>query len=653
MATIIERPQSAFRMSSSPNVLPQRRSRDSVEVIDVDSFEDFNTRPAQRRRVEQQPPDIIELLDSDEEVGGGSGTEGGSRRDDHGTRQRNPSSAVASGFGSSSIPVNGSRRQSSGAGGVAGSSRLGHHRRFFSPPPQPSSGGNFIPPVPPLPRRFSAFQSMPVPRPRGPRVPPPPSSGLNNNGPSSSSTALADRVPGPVRPTTQPFAFELSSSPPPMQAPYSSDEEEFEFRPAPRARHNPPMGLGGALISSNNARLAAERAERQRRNERRAAGGRVAPAIAQAVAGGSGSGGGGSGGNTPRRNAGGPGFLRRLATGLNPFRWGDDDTQQRVNDVNLPAFARPYGGNADDGDERTRGDAQLALDLYLRDQEDAAYARMFAHPARGFARRELALLRGWAGGRTQEQEDYKKEWTHPGNPDPGFVFDFAPSEIVPPVKGKGKGKEVVIDVDAEKEKEGVSTLLVCARCLDPLLVRADGVISGGEEEARRRKVWGLRCGHLIDGKCFEVLRKPLEPAAPDGEDEANADTSGELKLDVAGDPKGKGKGKAKAHEAEDPDEHQVDLDEDVPQDIRSRLRSRGSASASTSTSAFDLAVPLPKPKKRAPPKRKSRAKPKKPRVEARYEWSCPVAGCGCVHVSEKIDGVWCNSQGKGAVGVFV
>jgi hypothetical protein len=340
--------------------------------------------------------------------------------------------------------------------------------------------------------------------------------------------------------------------------------------------------------------------------------------------------------------------MRRLAS-LNPFRWGDD-AEQRVNDVDLLALVHSDG----DEDDRTRGDAQLALDIYLRDQDDRWSAR-FAHPARGFARRELALLRGWAGGAAKDDEDYKKEWTHPGTADGGFVFDFAPSEIVPAVNGKGKGKEVVIDVDAEKE--GVSTLLVCARCLDPLLVRSDGITDGGEEEARRRKVWGLRCGHLIDGKCFEELRKPVEVEDPD----SGALDARERPPSPEPEGKGKGKGKAKAPEITEEEQEQPDdlFDEDTTNNIRSRLRSRVSGSGSASMpGAFEIAVPLPSPpRRRAPPKRKAKAKPKpkprKPVVEARYEWTCPVAGCGRVHLSEKIDGVWVNAAERGAIGVFV
>ncbi|KAJ7616825.1 hypothetical protein DFH06DRAFT_1483685 [Mycena polygramma] len=685
MATpIVERPLSAFSMSASPSAVPQRRRRNSVEIIDVDSFEEP---PAQRRRVEQRR-DVIELIDSDEEADvemlpdGGSGSGSGSRRESH-------ISSPPSSRGQFSPSLQYWRS-------VAGSSRQG--RPYGSPPPR-ASPSHPIPPVPPLPRRYSGFASFappqaPEPRPRGPRVSPPPSSNLNAQAGSSSSRTP---IPGPIRALPGTFAFEIPSSPPPeaVAAPAAGpgrtqrdDDEPFDFRPAPRARHDPPMGLGGALISSNNARMQAERLERQRRGERRLAGGRVAPAVA--LAGGSGSGSRRATNATAPRSS----IMRRLAS-LNPFRWGDHE-----NDVDLLALAHPR-----DRDDRTGGDAQLALDIFLADQEDQIGAR-FAHPAQAFARREMALLRGWArrGPVAREEEDYKPEYTHAGPAEGGYVYDFSPSEIVPVTEGKGKGKEVVIDVDAEREKEGVSTLLVCARCLDPLLVRSDGITDGGEEEARRRKVWGLRCGHLIDGKCFEELRKPVEEA--DRDDERAASPEPEPEPEPKGKGKGKGKGKAKARDAVDSEQEDhdelFDDDEDAAHTttavrsrlrsshasgsaafeapaapdtstVRSRLRSSGGAAldlgallpppppprrraAAAAPAPFDLAAPLPAhPRRRAPPKRKGKGKgkAKKPVVEARYEWTCPVAGCGRVHVSEKIDGVWGNAPDKGAIGVFV
>ncbi|KAJ7190778.1 hypothetical protein GGX14DRAFT_482610 [Mycena pura] len=626
MATLMERPLSALSMPASPSIVPQRRTREPVEVIDVDSFEDPHSRPSQRRRVEQsQPQDVIEVLDSDEEstgdmVAGGSG--GGRRREAH------LSSGIVSGFGSRSASAHSVRWHYSSTGG-AGSSRQA--RQYISPPP-PHFDTQPIPPVPPLPQRYSSFASFhsPVPRPRPPRVPPP-SFNINvNEGPSSGSG-----VPEPIRPLSEPLAFEIPSSPPAPTPPLAHHhhlplDHEVYLRPAPPARHNPPMGFGGALISTNNARLEAERAERQRRSERRAAGGRVPPAIASTSASSS------TRRPHPSRNS----LANRLAS-LNPFRWGTAPDQP-VNDVNIIALAQRSD------EEHISGDAQLALDLYLQDQEYTLGSR-FAHPARDFARREVALLRRWAGGATKDDEDYKKEWTHPGTPEAGFVFDFAPSEILPAVNGKGKGKEVVIDVDADKE--GVSTLLVCARCLDPLLLRSEGITEGGEEEARKRKVWALRCGHLIDGKCLDGLYKPLD------------DTNAPAALDVS-DSKGKGKGKGKAvapaiSDKEDEEQELDDLfgDSDAGDLIPTppmRMRLRSGAALGV-PSAFALAAPPSRSRRGRTAKRKGKgkAKPRKPVVEARYEWACPVAGCGRRHMSEKIDGLWVNSADKGAIGLFV
>ncbi|KAK7032708.1 hypothetical protein R3P38DRAFT_2618518 [Favolaschia claudopus] len=649
MTTVVDRPISAFGLPSISSIIPRRRSRDSVEVIDVDSLEDsavVDTRPTQRRRVEPER-DIIELLDDSDEEDVSIIT----------------STMGASGSGGESechFPELWSVR----GVGVETSNRP---RNFVSPPPPQFD--HTIPPVPSVPHRYSAFTSFPLPRPRPARIPVP-----SNAGASSSSA-----VPRPVRASSQPFAFEIPSSPLPEADPAPrpgpsrrthhhhhhehSDDDDFDFRPAPRARHNPPMGLGGALISYNNARQEAERRDRERRNERRAAGGRIPPAIALT---------GVSGSRIGSGQARRPGVLQRLMA-MNPWRWGDDLLGDH-DDVEFLAV----NSAAEDGD-LTRGDAQLALDLYLQDHEDRFNSR-FGPPARGFARRELAILRGFRGGRAaaDEEENYRAEWTHPGSADPGFVFDFAPSEIVPAVEGNGKGKakEVVIDVDAEKEAGGgVSTLLVCAKCLDPLLVRADGIMDGGEEEAKKRKVWGLRCGHLIDGKCFEELRRPaeaVEAASGSGDDAPPPST----------DTMEKGKGKGKANELEVDEEHDHDHDhhddlEDgssssIPDtsSIRARLRPRGPAAGSMpggfpppvfgEPPAFSIAAPLPPPppapsRRRPQPKRKGKgkAKPKKPVVEEEWRWYCPVAGCAREHVSQKIEGVWVNAPERGAIGVFV
>ncbi|KAJ7183574.1 hypothetical protein C8R46DRAFT_516911 [Mycena filopes] len=628
----------------------------------------------------------------------------------------------------------------SGSGGSGSSSRAA--RRLLSPPPPPFDGS--VPPVPGIPRRWrhegsfipasaqGSTRSFHHPdalvrRPRAARVPVPSSPNFDANriptasaaSGSGAGSSATGSVPAPIRAAAQFGLVPAAATHAQHPSDSDSDNDHVALSAAPRARHNPPMGLGGALISTNNARLEVERLERVRRLERRFAGGRVAP-LAAASGSGSGSRAGGSNSNASR--ASGSGILRRLQT-LNPFRWGDDE--EPANEINLLAL------RVGDRDARTRADAQYALDLHLWEEGEHLRRRgrstrlgfdgvEIDRQARGYAQSEAALLRRWAGNgggfwaggwgnagagraRGEAEEDYKPEWTHPGKPESGFVFDFSPPNdiVIPPTpppsgKGKGKAKEVVIDVDAEdaakKEREAVSTLLVCARCLDPLLVRADGVVEGGEAEVKRRKVWGLRCGHLIDGKCFEELSKPppcVEAAITNDGDA----TSDDALLKERG--KAKGKGKARAVEEEEPEQDEEDVlaeedydelfDEDLipaaisqSSSIRSRLRPRpggvtNPASTSSMPGAFEIAVPsgsssstpsaptiiLPRATRRRAAtggkkrKGKAKARPKKRVVEARYEWVCPVAGCGRVHVSEKVEGVWQNDVEKGAVGVFV
>jgi hypothetical protein len=109
--------------------------------------------------------------------------------------------------------------------------------------------------------------------------------------------------------------------------------------------------------------------------------------------------------------------------------------------------------------------------------------------------------------------EYRVAYTHPYPPTPGFTHDF---ESPSPSAG-------VIDVDEEpgpstsasgpsspsKNNENFNTL-VCARCLDPLVLGGSNL---SEDERSRRRLWGLRCGHMLDGKCIDELMKPRP--APD------------------------------------------------------------------------------------------------------------------------------------------
>ncbi|KAF7312103.1 hypothetical protein MIND_00222600 [Mycena indigotica] len=557
-----------------PFNISQRRTQEPIEIIDVDSFES-PVRPSPRRQPDG-PAEVIEILDSDEETSG-------------------PST---------------SNSQSSFSGSVNHVRRSGARvrlRDLLSPSPPPFQFDH-VPPVPPLPRHYSQYAAMP-PRRRPNRVQSP-----------SSTLEGSSRVPAPIRPVSDPFIVDLSSSPPPNER--VSPEQDI-IQPAARARHNPPMGFGGALISSNNARQAADRLVRQQRMERRLAGGRVAPIVA-----------GGSNIRPPHRDNNNTGFMGRLAQ-MNPFRWGGVDDEP-LNQIDYITLAQPR-------DPRARGDADLALDLLLEDQGEEILSL-----GERFMRYVHPNARRWRpDGQEPIEEPYKQAYTHPARAEPGFVFDFEPSEIVPASEtSKGKGKQVVIDVDAlESSSKGkLDALLVCARCLDPLFLRSDGVVDGGEEETRRRRLWGLRCGHVLDGKCIEELWRPSTEATvnalANGPDSKGNAPSEDVMEDDEANPR-----------SDDESDGAGDLIPTNP--IRGRLRSAGAVLgvfpvAPRSLRPMQQQTPQPTrvPRGRATTTR-GRGKGKRARrstrvsvIQDRFEWTCPVAGCGRIHVSEKVDGVW-------------
>jgi hypothetical protein len=210
--------------------------------------------------------------------------------------------------------------------------------------------------------------------------------------------------------------------------------------------------------------------------------------------------------------------------------------------------------------------------------------------------------------RRREEVEYKPSYTHPGSGKPaaGYTFDFAPDED--PSADFG-GPSI-----PSTNKNAVETTLVCAECRDPLVLGGLGAGAGV-----KGRIWGLRCGHVLDGKCVAVLMKP-QPS-PAVEDEIDS-------------KKSKGKGKARATEQED----------DVPDgSIRSRLRPRPSLST--------LSQSASQPFLRSALKRK---RPTMPKLKDRYEWTCPVFGCGKVHASLLYDGEeWVMDDATGPIGIYV
>ncbi|KAI0734166.1 hypothetical protein C8Q72DRAFT_452327 [Fomitopsis betulina] len=312
------------------------------------------------------------------------------------------------------------------------------------------------------------------------------------------------------------------------------------------------------------------------------------------------------------------------------------------------------------------------------------------------------------------EQYYKPNYTHPGKPAPGFTFDFVPPENAS--TSSTASPIIVIDDDedtvAASSKASTSasggqgdahTALVCAHCNDRLTLSSES--TAPEAELVRRRIWALRCGHMLDGKCIQELMKPAPPpplAIPLEESIVTSDPKGKRKAvdvpstdvtmdagetDVLGSnhAKGKGgavgkgmttpkKGKRKAAEMLSEtctpvvDGLSADAVVSPPDDnsMRSRLRPRHPRTSAQGSqgvepgSASVLVLPMPSavpplPRRgrgSAATRRKGKGKAK-PKLEVVHEWACPVAGCEQVHVSLCIDGEWKMEPERGAIGLFL
>ncbi|EIM90934.1 uncharacterized protein STEHIDRAFT_152618 [Stereum hirsutum FP-91666 SS1] len=368
---------------------------------------------------------------------------------------------------------------------------------------------------------------------------------------------------------------------------------------------------------------------------------------------------------TRNRSNLGSGFLNRLFPRFGTWIGWDDGDEAMEDALDVAAMAR------------AGGDPHWSLQAH-----DALFNAPGDHFGSHFRRK---------------QPDYKPMYTHPRLPADGFTHSFAPpaQALTPPSD--------VIDLDDEPGPSSpttdINTTLVCANCLHPLVL-GDGVTS--DQEAKDRKLWGLRCGHILDGKCIDiVMRKPSTPPPSDiaGED---VEVAAE-RVDEAGDDvekkgrKGKGKAVSQLYPWSELGLH-LDSEGNLSTvGIRSRLRPRNNSgtvvfpSVSTSPSNdTDSADPssnvtdtssasTSSPVRRAAPtspihrrlaavrngslpnaragskgKGKGKGKVREPRIEERYEWKCPVAKCGRTHVSLKLEGKgWVMDEKAGAIGVFV
>ncbi len=415
------------------------------------------------------------------------------------------------------------------------------------------------PPVPPIPPRWSSFTSFP---------------------------GLRASIPfPPVRANRQPIVLNSERQP-------SAGPSTHQLGPprtflgvssaptaAPPSYHTPVMGLGGALISSNNAR-----AQQEATHAARMAQTRMLLAA--------------------RR--------RRHTSFMNPA-----------------TFADLLLHNDEDGHPHIRRWVENQHENFLR-----LYNRL-------------------RGREEPPPKHHLQHYTHPDQPEPGFTFDFAPNSSDDDLSRTrhfprtSVNAPIIVDDDDEQsttepststaaapstlrpsestKSSKLTTLLVCARCLEPLLLNES---LGPDDDGRR--VWALRCGHVVDEKCLNEIGQP-------DDDDAEAESQNPPL------PSRKSKGKAKAKSRPTYSEAVAEVIE-ANNSIRSRLRSATTAGTSSSasnavpTSSTAGTAETSSPSRAPPPKR--RRTTALPKVEAEFEWKCPVPSCGLVHASVKIDGKW-------------
>jgi hypothetical protein len=202
--------------------------------------------------------------------------------------------------------------------------------------------------------------------------------------------------------------------------------------------------------------------------------------------------------------------------------------------------------------------------------------------------------------------EYKRTFTHPPKVAPGFTHDLASSGDVEDLSVAG--------ASSGPSSSAVDTVLVCAKCLEPL-------VTGNVLDDKR--LWGLRCGHILDGKCVRELMRP-------------ADVQG------AGDTKSSteitGKGKEMATmKPEQQDAAPLESGGTVTGNTSRRLRSGRVVSAATASRS----------------KGKQKQKVQEPNIERVHEWSCPVSGCGRTHKTNLVSGTWKPDESEGAVLMYV
>jgi hypothetical protein len=348
---------------------------------------------------------------------------------------------------------------------------------------------------------------------------------------------------------------------------------------APPSHHVPTMGFGGALISQHRQNTASEDAARR----------------------------------------------RRAAEERERERLNDENFGRRFTNLYRSAIRRLSGGPPPRRSRPQPLDHDDIITRFLADVPEIFFSSISNDPTR--SRRNVS--------------EYCPLFTHPPKPAPGFTFDFAPPSLSPsPASSSSKSKinvdEPAASSSSSSASEEESTLLACARCLEPLM------LGGGSDDGQQR-LWGLRCGHLIDGKCAEHIMKPSDPVSVKGK--------GKATVEMVQNNTSNADKEVVVKEAEPPT---------TPNSIRSRLRPRHHPSSPQSSEDQSVNHRLPvlslvdDPRHLLRPARKSKgkSKAKEPPVEGSHEWVCPVAGCDKRHLSLLVGGNWIMDKDRGAIGVY-
>ena len=288
---------------------------------------------------------------------------------------------------------------------------------------------------------------------------------------------------------------------------------------------------------------------------------------------------------------------------------------------------------------------------------------------------------------------YQPSFTHPGTPSLGFTYSFGDSEPTAGASGASGKPVIVLDDDGASSPPQSSQTLVCARCLDPLVLPGE---DSSMDENKQRRIWALRCGHMLDGKCIAELMRPRvevsepAPARLDHDvsmESISADTQSGREdgtfapSQAVVDRKGKGRAVNRALPAfggpRDPPPLVPSLESIDDSSIRSRLRPRragatghsathGAEESDESQMHIDEEEneepyserpirPLPRRARGASGNTRSRAKGKARKRNERFHWKCPVSDCGHDHVSVLAPGddEYRMDPHKGAIALFL